>query len=446
MGNKGHIKVKDIVYIIFITIIISIGISTILKYNYNDFNKSVRERERTSFSRDADVKYTDARSYKVENKEYNDAMFFKTIETKPNTAYKVSCMVKTENVKNQNNIYTGGAQIGIRDTTECSKSVVGTNDWTQLTFLFNSKNRTEIEVGFRLGGFEEMSIGTAWFTDFKIEEGTLDIDQNWHMACFIIENIDVNIKLNGQMKNIKLSMSSNDIYDIEANMRRLPTTFQTLSDGKMKMDYDIFRISTPLKTISYDEENEYYVSPGDVKHLIEDYVEKEEYDYIFVAVRLGNINNNKEVLVHDWIGLGGMDYYEIGFSNIRLPDSENSYIYKYDSRINTFPEEVFIHEFLHTLERYEEEYGNTNLAALHDNEKYGYKTERLTGLKNWYQDYMNNEIKNLKVGLTQNAYNSKPIHESNFKYSYEINELQEPQNAIEEIVSLVKRVKKLFTK
>ena len=46
-----------------------------------------------------------------------------------------------------------------------------------------------------------------------------------------------------------------------------------------------------------------------------------------------------------------MDYLGIGFSNIRLPNSEKSYTYQYNYRINTFPEEVFVHEFLQTLER-----------------------------------------------------------------------------------------------
>ena len=45
-----------------------------------------------------------------------------------------------------------------------------------------------------------------------------------------------------------------------------------------------------------------------------------------------------------------MDYYGIGFSNIRLPNEEKSYIYKYKTGVNQFPEEVFLHEFLHTLE------------------------------------------------------------------------------------------------
>lgn len=449
MQERARISVKNIVSIIIIIAVIAFGYAVYSKCNYNDFVKSVREKGKTSFSRDNDIKYSDIKSYKIENEEYNDAMFCETVKVKPNTPYKVTCMVKTENVKNEEEKYTGGAQISIRDTTECSKSVIGTTDWTMLTLMFNSKNRTSVDVGFRLGGYEEMSKGTAWFSDFKIEEGSLDNDYNWDVACFIIQNIDVNINLNGIDKNIKLSMTDSDINDMESNIRRLPNTMKEISNGKVVMKCDIIPISTPLTTISYDEENEYYIDPADVKDLIQEYLDKKEYDYIFVATRLGDLNESKTVLVHDWIGLGGMDYYGIGFSNIRLPDSSSSYIYKYDTRINTFPEEVFIHEFLHTLERNEKDYGNTNLTSLHNYENYGYERENLEGLKKWYIAYMQNTIKNTdgtKVGLTDNAYNSKPIHESNFKYSYELNALKEPQNVIEELNSLVKRIKKLFEK
>ena len=88
-----------------------------------------------------------------------------------------------------------------------------------------------------------------------------------------------------------------------------------------------------------------------------------------------------------------MDYYGIVFSNIRLPNSSKSYIYKYDTRINTFPEEVFLHEFLHSLERTAKEYGYER-PELHDYEDYGYKNETLIGQKRWYTDYMNKNIKN----------------------------------------------------
>lgn len=143
------------------------------------------------------------------------------------------------------------------------------------------------------------------------------------------------------------------------------------------------------------------------------------------------------------IGLdyGSMDYYGIGYSNIRLPNSSKSYMYKYDSKINTFPEEVFMHEFLHSLERTAEEYGYT-IPELHDYEKYGYKSQNLTGLKNWYKDYINKNIKtsNGYIGLPEKVFTLKPAKNLDFKYSYKIDEFHEPQNIIEQIEQLFKNV------
>lgn len=116
-------------------------------------------------------------------------------------------------------------------------------------------------------------------------------------------------------------------------------------------------------------------------------------------------------------------------------------MYKYDTRINTFPEEVFLHEFLHSLEKTSTEYGY-NIPALHDNEKYGYKEKPLTGLKDWYEVYMNKSIKgtNGYIGLPEEVYTLKPVKNSDFKYSYNLNAFHEPQNIIEEIKQLFRNI------
>ena len=98
---------------------------------------------------------------------------------------------------------------------------------------------------------------------------------------------------------------------------------------------------------------------------------------------------------------------------------------------------------MHTLERNEQENGN-QVANLHDYEQYGYENSDVYGLFNWYSDYMQNTIKNAKdKGLSDFAYSSKPIHESNFAYSIELDYLDEPHNIIEEIGSIWERVKLL---
>ena len=138
-----------------------------------------------------------------------------------------------------------------------------------------------------------------------------------------------------------------------------------------------------------------------------------------------------------------MEYNKIGYSNIRLPDDRNSSLYKY-SEYNKFPEEVFVHEFLHTLERNEQENGNP-IANLHDYEDYGYEKSNIYGLKEWYADYMQNIIKNTNnKGLSSFAYSSKPIQKSNFKSPVELDCLDEPQNIIEEVNTIIERIKRLF--
>lgn len=51
-----------------------------------------------------------------------------------------------------------------------SRAITGTNDWQEMTFMFNSKNETEVDIGFRLGGFDTLSKGKVWFSDFKMEK------------------------------------------------------------------------------------------------------------------------------------------------------------------------------------------------------------------------------------------------------------------------------------
>ncbi len=138
---------------------------------------------------------------------------------------------------------------------------------------------------------------------------------------------------------------------------------------------------------------------------------------------------------------GGMDYKDIGFSNIRLPNDEGSYIYKYDIERNLFPEETFIHEFLHTLERISREYG-LDYPLLHDYEMYGYKVEYKTGLRDWYHDFMTKNIQynGENIGLNSAVYKMKPVHPNAFQYSMKLGLDNDPDNIIEEIRLIIKTI------
>ena len=416
--------------------------------NLNDFIRAEQNMLTSNFSRDFEVTLGKEGSYKIESPTPNDAMFYETINVTPNTSYKVSCMVKTENVVAQTAGTGGGAQISIDGTIERSNFVVGTQDWTELTLYFNSKNRTSVKIGFRLGGYDDTCKGTAWFDNLKLEKGVTDTSNEWNFVCFVFKNVNVDLEENGEMKKYDITMSNAEIDQIKNNMLRFQRSFEELSGGKLQVNYDVIEIDEPITSLSYDEENAYYVNPENVNKIMDPYLEQKEYDHIFVAMKLGDLSKNIEIPVNDWIGLGGIEYRNTGFSKIRVLSNEKSYLYKYVNGVNEFPEEVFIHEFLHTLEKNAQEFGYER-PALHDYEQFGYKNASVVGLKEWYTDYMNHEIKDgtgNTCGLDSEVYTIKPVHESDFTYSTEIEIENEPQNIIEEIRGICKNLFKTYQK
>lgn len=298
MKNIGS-KIINVIFTIIVLFVLYKMFGIYKMYSFGEFTKAEGNIRTTKFTRDHTITCGYDYSYKLESQEFNDAIFYKTVKVKPNTPYKLTCMVKTENVQSQNGKCDSGAQIAVLDTTESSRSIQGTKDWQELEFIFDSKNRETIEIGFRLGGNSSKVKGTAWFSDFKLEEGTKDNSSNWNVACFIIKNVDVSI--NNQ--NMKISMSLNDVEKMKANMDRFRIAANELSNKKMSVEYDIYEIDEPVKTITYSEEHGYFLDPADVENLIKEDLAKEEYDYIFVAVRLGDMEENIAIPVYEWIGL-----------------------------------------------------------------------------------------------------------------------------------------------
>lgn len=436
MQRKSTIgsKLASILFILCVSIAL-VFIYNIYKENYfGEFHKAEYTANLSQFKRDKAVKQGKKDSYRIVSTDFNDAMYYKKVSVTPYTPYRVSCMIKTENVVTQKEISNAGAGICIADTTECSSMITGTQDWQKVELLFNSKNRTEVEIGFRLGSYADNCKGMAWFSDLKLEVGSASQDTHWKMACFIFPTLDVTIEENGKKQQIQEKMTNTDVQDMKDNMERLKDSIKKLSNYQMTIDYDIIEMNEPIDSVTYDEENGYYVAPSDVASKIENYVKQGEYDYIYIAVKFGSILHEELEGGGDWVGLGGMDYQDIGFSNIRLPNDAKSYIYKYNTKINLFPEEAFLHEFLHTLERISRENGY-EYPVLHDYEKYGYQVESRIGLRNWYRDFMTRQIETngTYIGINEKIYSIKPVHSKAFEYSMELPLNDDPDNIIEEI-------------
>lgn len=431
-------KRKDIISNVFLIIIIVIAIFIYRKYDYNFYTKGISEKGRTQFSRDSEVKYSKDRSYKIQNKLPNDAMFYREISVRPNTPYRVTCMVKTNNVIGSEGDPTAGAQICLNGTEEHSSVIQGNTDWTKVEFMFNSKCNSKIEIAFRLGGLLNTAEGTAWFSDFTIEEGAEDEGTTWNFGVFLIDN--TNVEIDGNLQ--EYTMTTSDKSTVSVDMQRLQNSIRSISNNQMNIEYEIIEIKEPLTTLSYDEENGYYIGEKDVYKLINKFVKQKEFDHVFVCTNLpleSVLTQNDKIC--EWIGLGNMIYIGKGFSNIRIIQQQYNY-----STSNTFPEEVFIHEFLHTLERNAKEYGY-EVPALHDYEKYNYTDDRNDGLRKWYIDYMNKAIKDSDgefIGLPADIYSFKPIKTTDFIYSMKVDKLDEPKNIKQVIECIVYKTKRLF--
>ncbi len=295
-------------------------------------------------------------------------------------------------------------------------------------------------------GLKTTANGTAWFSDFKIESSVADESNTWNFLFVLFNHMNVNIERNGKIENVQLNLTNADKEDMKECVNYFKTSMENLSKGKIKVRCEVVETEVPITQISHDDKNGYYVSGYDVKDVLDPYIEEGKYDHLFIIFRTGNVNQKGAIPVNDWVGLGSMEYRGLGFSNIRLPDSENDYVYKYNSRINTFPEEIYIHEFLHTLENNAQQYGY-EIPALHDYEKYEYSSQPLVGLKQWYKDYMNCEIKTSSgyIGLPLDIFTKKPAKSTDFIYTHELIELKEPNNIIEELNIIGHKIKNLFS-
>ena len=285
------------------------------QFDYGYYTKGITQMGKTEFRRDKEVKLGNTYSYRIVNADYTDSMMFREIDVKPNTAYKVSCYIKTKDVisKDEDSLLAG-AQIILKDTEEHSIVLSGNNDWTKVEFCFSSKNKTKVEIGFRLGGNYKKVKGTAWFDEIIYEEGSQINDNKWNMLVCLLDNITIE----DANTYISSRLSDGDHERIIEGIKSFKESAPELSDGKLKIDYDIAQITAPIRTITHDNNFGYYLSEKDVYNQIVDIFSQKEYDYVYVCFRLD------DNLVSNWIGLGNMEFLGKGFSNIRIIDDYNT--------------------------------------------------------------------------------------------------------------------------
>ena len=95
----------------------------------------------------------------------SDAAWTTTVTVKPNTFYRLSGWIKTQDVRD-----AVGALLNIQNMQDVrTDAVSGTRDWTRVSIVFQSEAVTELEINCLFGGWGTLT-GRAWYDDVALEQ------------------------------------------------------------------------------------------------------------------------------------------------------------------------------------------------------------------------------------------------------------------------------------
>ena len=131
-------------------------------------------REKAIAAKDEQSTHTGHSSIRIESPKMTDTHLTQQIFVKPQTLYRLSGWIKTENVvKPEGPPQRGGAAgacLAIEGGYEKTQDVFGTKDWTFVSVDISSGARSSLTVGARLGHYGKLVTGAAWFADMSLVE------------------------------------------------------------------------------------------------------------------------------------------------------------------------------------------------------------------------------------------------------------------------------------
>jgi hypothetical protein len=127
-------------------------------------------KKKGQIAMDESVQFQGKPSVRLENTEGDDSFLKQTVAVKPNTRYRMSGCIKTKDVLQLVRDGKNGASLALEGGFLKTKSVLRTEDWTQVSFEFATGNQTEFKIGPRLGFYSALTTGTAWFANVSLQE------------------------------------------------------------------------------------------------------------------------------------------------------------------------------------------------------------------------------------------------------------------------------------
>lgn len=124
----------------------------------------------STFTWDTTQVHSGNKSIKISNNITNDARWVQTVYVQPNSDYRLSGWIMTDNVAHSSDQVDAGANLSIlNNTLNYTTPLFSNNSWTYVSRTFNTGSNTTVNVVARLGMYSGTTTGTAWFDDLKLE-------------------------------------------------------------------------------------------------------------------------------------------------------------------------------------------------------------------------------------------------------------------------------------
>lgn len=226
----------------------------------------------------------------------------------------------------------------------------------------------------------------------------------WRFLFVILKRNNITYRdPDGKTQKETTRMSTAEVNAIKFAANDFKKYFEKNASALVKPVVDIIEIDTPITDLSnsgHTKDDSLWIRPEDCYPLIRPKVDINKYDQIFAVANLNSIKTFYWGLTHG----GGGFFQRTGYSFINTLNKDKCLYYFNPS--NAFPSGLFVHEFLHTMEAWNENRtGKRPETDLHTREPYGYDDYE------FYAGYINKSLisgTGTKVGIDPVAWANPP--------------------------------------
>ena len=212
-----------------------------------------------------------------------------------------------------------------------------------------------------------------------------------------------------QFNGHECNMTENDYVQSKIMSQRFTDFITRATNGMMTPVVYEKTITNPITEM--DPYMGYWIAPENITSYLNQFFQERKYDSIMVLARMDGIKT-------EYWGLGTQPQAKsngAGYAFVRFLEGTDTDWYLVPTTDNPYPEEVYVHEWIHQIEGHYNAKG-FSVPSADDALKYGY-TDLTEGAGGWYRFYEDilscnvlDPVTGKRIGVPGTAWADKPSH------------------------------------